>query len=305
MKAANPAGEHLGDLVTEATRPELDDLDRRSTSDLVRLMIDEQVAVDQALRAASPQLEAVVDAVAHRIGGGGRLVYLGAGTPGRLAAVDAAECPPTFGVPPETVVALVAGGPRSMAGAREGAEDDAQSGAMAVRWAHVGPDDVVVGISASGRTPYVVAGLVAARETGALAVAIVNNAGSAMSAVADLTIELPTGPEVLAGSTRLKAGTAQKVVLNALSTLVMVRTGHTFGNLMVDVRASNAKLHDRALRILAQATGCTDADAQRALVEADDSVKVAVVMLRAGLNAAAARDRLERSGSVRQAIDDA
>jgi N-acetylmuramic acid 6-phosphate etherase len=232
--------EQLAALTTESARPELADLDLRPTHELVRLMLDEQRAVDAALEAAAGSLERAVDAVAHRMRRGGRLLYLGAGTPGRL--------------------------------------------------------------SASGRTPYVLEGLRAARALGCLTVAIANNAGALISGAAEVAIEVVTGPEVIAGSTRLKAGTAQKVVLNALSTLVMVRLGRTFGNLMVDVRPGNEKLRDRAHRIVVEATGASTTAAGSALEAADGETKVAVVMLLAGVDAAEARRRLSDGAGVREAL---
>ena len=269
----------LAQLGTEAVRPELRDLDERSTADLVRLALDEHHAVDAALDRAAPALEAAVDAVSSRMRRGGRLIYLGAGTPGRLGALDAAECPPTYGTDPGLVVAVVAGGAVGVARSTEHSEDEGGAAVAALEELRISEVDSVVGITASGRTPYVVEGLRAARQIGALTVSIANNEGSESSAVAEIAIETPTGPELVAGSTRLKAGTAQKIVLNALSTLVMVRLGKTFGNLMVDVAPGNEKLRDRGRRIVEAATGASTDDASAALVAADGSVKVAVVML--------------------------
>lgn len=294
--------EQLAALTTERARPELADLDLRPTHELVRLMLDEQRAVDAALEAAAGSLERAVDAVAHRMRRGGRLLYLGAGTPGRLAALDAAECPPTFGLDPGRVVALIAGGQDALGGAREDAEDHGADAVASLEAVGAGPDDAVVGISASGRTPYVLEGLRAARALGCLTVAIANNAGALISGAAEVAIEVVTGPEVIAGSTRLKAGTAQKVVLNALSTLVMVRLGRTFGNLMVDVRPGNEKLRDRAHRIVVEATGASTTAAGSALEAADGETKVAVVMLLAGVDAAEARRRLSDGAGVREAL---
>jgi N-acetylmuramic acid 6-phosphate etherase len=294
--------ERLAGLATEAVRADLRDLDQRSTPDLVRLVLDEQRAVDAALEHGAPALARAVDAVAERMRRGGRLLYLGAGTPGRLAALDAAECPPTFGTDPELVVALLAGGPFGLARSTEQSEDDAESAVTALEELGVGPDDSVVGITASGRTPYVVSGLRAAREAGALTVSIANNEGSETSSVAEIAIETPTGPELLAGSTRLKAGTAQKIVANALSTLVMVRLGRTYGNLMVDVVAGNEKLRDRGRRIVSEATGADADRAAEALAAAEGSVKVAVVMLLAEVDVEEARRRLADGAGVREAL---
>lgn len=292
----------LAGLGTEAVRPDLHDLDQRSTAELVRLALDEQVAVDAALRLGADALTRAVDAVSERMARGGRLVYLGAGTPGRIAALDAAECPPTYGVDPELVVAVVAGGAVGVVRSTEHSEDEGDAAVAALDELGVGELDSVVGITASGRTPYVVEGLRAARERGALTISVANNEGAESSGVADIAIETPTGPELVAGSTRLKAGTAQKVVLNALSTLVMVRLGKTFGNLMVDLALANGKLRDRGRRIVEEATGSSTEAADAALREADGSVKVAVVMLLADVSAAEAADRLADGRSVREAL---
>jgi len=292
----------LAGLGTEAVRPDLSDLDERSTADLVRLAIDEHHAVDAALEQAAPALEAAVDAVSARMRRGGRLVYLGAGTPGRLAALDAAECPPTYGTDPDLVVAVFAGGAVGVARSTEHSEDEGDAAVAALEELAITDADSVVGVTASGRTPYVVEGLRAAGAAGALTVSIANNEGAESSSVADIAIETPTGPELVAGSTRLKAGTAQKIVLNALSTLVMVRLGKTFGNLMVDVVPGNEKLRDRGRRIVEAATGATAEASSAALEAADGSVKVAVVMLLAGVPAADAVRRLADGRSVREAL---
>jgi N-acetylmuramic acid 6-phosphate etherase len=296
------SSERIDLLATEAVRPDLRDLDQRTTPELVALMLGEQQAVDEALAQAADPIARAVDAMADRMRRGGRVLYLGAGTPGRLAALDAAECPPTFGIPAGLVAALPAGGADSLVTASEGSEDDADSAVRRLEAAGLRPEDTVVGISASGRTPYVVAGLTAARSAGALTVSVANNTGAAISALADVAIELPTGPELIAGSTRLKAGTAQKIVLGTLSTLVMVRLGRTYGNLMVDLQAGNVKLHDRARRIVAAATGCTPQLAAETLDAAEGSVKVAVVVLLAEVSAEEARDRLAGGASVREAV---
>jgi N-acetylmuramic acid 6-phosphate etherase len=292
----------LAELGTEAVRADLRDLDERSTTDLVRLALDEHHAVDAALDHAAAALVAVVDAVSARMRRGGRLVYLGAGTPGRLGALDAAECPPTYGTDPGLVVAVVAGGAVGVARSTEHSEDEGEAAVAALEELRITEVDSVVGITASGRTPYVVDGLRAARQVGALTVSIANNEGSESSSVAEIAIETPTGPELVAGSTRLKAGTAQKIVLNALSTLVMVRLGKTFGNLMVDVAPGNEKLRDRGRRIVEAATGASTEDASAALGAADGSVKVAVVMLLADVSAEDAGRRLEDGRSVREAL---
>jgi N-acetylmuramic acid 6-phosphate etherase len=294
--------ERLERLGTETVRPELADLDLRSTSDLVSLMIGEQKAVDEALAHAAPHLAMAVDAIAARMQRGGRIIYLGAGTSGRLAAMDAAECPPTFGIAPERVIALVAGGQQSLDRARESAEDNEESAVRELQAAGLTRDDAVVGISASGRTPFVAAGLTYARENNALTIAVSNNESAAISPLAELAIELPTGPEVLAGSTRLKAGSAQKVVLGILSTLVMVRLGRTYGGLMVNVQSVNNKLADRSRRIVVEATGFEAGPAAAALESSEGDVKVAIVMLLAGVDVQEARRRLADDASVRDAL---
>jgi len=292
----------LAGLGTEAVRADLRDLDERSTADLVRLALDEHHAVDAALEQGAPAIAEAVDAVAARMRRGGRLIYLGAGTPGRLGALDAAECPPTYGTDPGLVVAVVAGGAVGVVRSTEQSEDEGEAAVAALEELRITEVDSVVGISASGRTPYVVEGLRAAREIGALTVSIANNEDAESSSVAAIAIETPTGPELVAGSTRLKAGTAQKIVLNALSTLVMVRLGKTFGNLMVDVAPGNEKLRDRGRRIVEAATGVSAEDASAALEAADGSVKQAVVMLLADVSAEDAGRRLADGRSVREAL---
>jgi N-acetylmuramic acid 6-phosphate etherase len=292
----------LAGLGTEAVRPDLRDLDERSTRDLVRLALDEHHAVDAALEQAAPAIEAAVDAVAARMRRGGRLIYLGAGTPGRLGALDAAECPPTYGTDPGLVVAVVAGGAVGVVRSTEQSEDEGAAAVAALEEQKISEVDSVVGITASGRTPYVVEGLRAARAIGALTVSIANNVDAESSSVAEIAIETPTGPELVAGSTRLKAGTAQKIVLNALSTLVMVRLGKTFGNLMVDVAPGNEKLRDRGRRMVEAATAASSAEASAALEAAGGSVKQAVVMLLADVSAEDAGRRLADGRSVREAL---
>jgi N-acetylmuramic acid 6-phosphate etherase len=287
---------------TERWRAELADLDLRPTDELLRLFIDGELAALRALRQRLDQLVPVVDALAERFAAGGRLVYAGAGTPGRLGLLDAAECGPTFGLEPGRVTAVVAGG---WHGAREGAEDDLEDGRAAVRALSLRPADALIALSASGRTPFTVGAAAAAAAAGALTVAVVCDEGTPLAAAVDLPVEVPVGPELLAGSTRLKGGTVQKVVVNALSTLVMVRTGRTFGNLMVDLQAANAKLRDRARRIVAAATGADEATAAQLLDAAGGEVKTAIVAALTGEPPAAARARLARCGGrVREAAAD-
>ena len=291
----------LADLITERLRPELADLDLRPTSELVRLMADDQREALDAVAAAIDSISAAVEAVHSRLESGGRLVYVGAGTAGRLGLLDAAECPPTFNT--DRVIGVMAGGPTAFNVSREAIEDDAGAGATDMEKLEIDGADAVVGLSASGRTPYTIGAVVKARELGAVTIGISCNPDALLSQHVDYPIEVMVGPEVIAGSTRLKAGTAQKTVLNIISTVAMVRLGKTFGNLMVDLRASNEKLRDRARRIVIQATGADIPRVDSALVDASGDVKVAVVMLLSGLGADVARQSLEtHGGSVRKAV---
>ena len=288
---------------TEAANPATRDLDLLPALEQARLMNAEDGRVAEAVAAALPAVATAIQRIAECLGRGGRLIYVGAGTSGRLAALDAAECPPTFGTDPEMVQAVVAGGPGAMIAPVEGAEDNARAGAREMDTRRVGSDDAVVGIAASGETPFTVGAVRRARERGAWTAGVACNAGSSLEAACDLAIVLLVGPEVIAGSTRLKAGTAQKLVLNMLSTLAMVRLGKVYGNLMVDLRATNAKLRRRAARIVAAAARVDEGGAESALNEAGGRVPVAIVMLRLGLDATAARTRLEAAGgSVRRAL---
>jgi N-acetylmuramic acid 6-phosphate etherase len=285
-------------VITEGHDPTLADLDLRSTADVVRALNDANAAVLDVLRDAEHELAALVEAAAARPG---RVVYVGAGSAGQMAAADAAEWGPTFSVADGAVVALVAGAALPPGPLREGAEDDRQAGAAELRALVPTSEDAVVGVSASGSTPYALGALDAARDSGALTAAIVCAPGSPMAAVAEHAVVLAVGPEVIAGSTRLKAGTAQKLALNAFSTALMVRRGRTYGNLMSSMRVANAKLRERAVRICCLAAGCDEASARAALVGAGDELEVALVMLLAGVEAGAARERLGAAGSVREA----
>jgi N-acetylmuramic acid 6-phosphate etherase len=259
--------------------------------------------VPAAVAAARDEIAAAVALAEKAVLAGGRILYVGAGTPGRLAAQEAAEIPPTYGTDPERVVAVLAGGGPAGAKAVEGAEDREDLGRSDLEALAPGPDDLVVGIAASGRTPYVLAALQTARQQGAPTVAVVNNPGTAIAGVADVAIELLTGPEVLAGSTRMKAGTAQKVVLNVLSTGAMVRTGKSYGAWMVDLRAANDKLRRRAQRILTEATGVSDEEALAALEAAGWRTKTALVAILARVDAASAENALTTSdGRARDAV---
>ncbi|ADG88376.1 N-acetylmuramic acid 6-phosphate etherase [Thermobispora bispora] len=286
----------LAALATEQIDPRYSGIDTLPTEEIARLMNEADATVPAAVGRAIPAISAAIDAIAERMRSGGRLLYVGAGTSGRLAVLDAAECPPTFGTDPEQVQGIIAGGEAALLRPVEGAEDDAAAGAAVIREKGTGPLDSVVGISASGRAPYVVAAVAEARRRGALTVALTCNTGTALAAEAEHAIEVVVGPEVIAGSTRLKAGTAQKLVLNMISTITMIRCGRVYRNYMIDVVASNAKLIDRATRIVADLTGADQETARRALEDAGRDVKTAVVMIERGLPAGEARTLLARHG---------
>jgi len=278
-------------------------LDTRPTLDIVGLMHLEDCRAVDAVRPILPHIAAAVDAIAERMQQGGRLIYVGAGTSGRLGVLDAAECPPTFNTEPGQVVGVIAGGAQALTEAVEEAEDDPQAGAQALRDLHVGPLDSVVGIAASGRTPYVKGALIEARNQSALTVALICNLPAPLADLADHVLAPLVGPEVITGSTRLKAGTVQKLVLNMLSTAVMVRLGKTYGNLMVDVQQHNAKLQERARRIVAQACGISMEEAAEALARCDHDVKTAIVSTLLACPPEVARERLRQAnGNVRLAV---
>jgi N-acetylmuramic acid 6-phosphate etherase len=293
-----------GPAPTEAREPERHDLDLRSTAELVALMNAADAAVPAAVAAAAPAIAAAIDAIVARVSAGGRLVYVGAGTSGRLAALDAAECETTFSTPHGRVIALVAGGDLVSPVAQQAVEDDGPGGRDAALLAGISSVDAVVGISASGRTPWVVEALASARAAGALTICVVSAPDSELARLAEHELLVQVGPEVLAGSTRLKAGTAQKLVLNMISTIAMIRLGKTFGDLMVDVAATNEKLHARVHRIVEDATGASSDAVDEALAAADGDAKVAIVSLLTGLDAAGARERVTAAGgNVRQALE--
>ena len=307
----------LASLLTEARNPRSSHLDELPTDDLLRLINDEDATVALAVRAELPRIAAVVEELADRLPRGGRLFYLGAGTSGRLGVLDASECPPTFSVPPTLVQGLIAGGDSALRLSSEAAEDSPEQGAadLAAVTPPINPTDTVVGIAASGRTPWVLGALAHARSAGALTVALACTPNSPLEQAADLPITPLTGPELLTGSTRLKAGTATKLVLNMLSTAAMVRSGMTFGNLMVNLQPTNAKLIDRAERIITAATGCAPERATQLLHEAGGlpstpgtrpepgAVKIAILMELSGLPYAAARAKLNRfAGNLRAAL---
>jgi len=277
--------EDFARLETEGRNPRTLDLDTLSTTGLVQRLHRESLAAFTAVEAVLPQITQVVDILAERLAHGGRLFYIGAGTSGRLGVLDASECPPTFGVSKEMVQGLIAGGDFALRNPIEGAEDSPETGAADLRARAITAQDVVVGIAASGRTPYVLGALDAAREAGAFTVSLANVSHSALARHVDLAIEAVTGPEAVTGSTRLKAGTAQKLILNLLTTAAMVRLGKVYSNLMVDVRASNVKLQDRAVRILMSAADAERPAAEAALEAAGGQVKTAIVMLRRSVSA--------------------
>ena len=278
-------------------------LDQYSVTDLVDTFIDDQRHALDAVRAASVRIAEAVTAALPRIAAGGRLVYAGAGTSGRLGVLDSVELFPTFSWPPSRAMAVIAGGPRAMFEAVEGAEDSAEQGASDLRAIAVGCNDVVILLAASGATPYVMGALAAARDADALTIGIANNAGAPLTQGAQIAITLNTGSELISGSTRLKAGTAQKIVLNTLSSAIMVRLNKVYGNLMVDLHPTSAKLFRRAVSLTVRATGADEETARRTLAACDYQVKVAIVALMKQVDVATAHARLAAAhGSVRQAI---
>lgn len=265
-------------LLTEQRNPHSQDIDQRSTLDMLKVMNDEDASVAQVVREALPQVAQAVEAIVAGIQRGGRLIYVGAGTSGRLAILDAAECPPTYNTPPELVRAIIAGGAAAVTGAVEGAEDDTEAGRKDVLALNLTEHDVVVGIAASGRTPYVLAAVEAANHIGSVTVGISCNQPAPLLDLAQIKIALPVGAEVVTGSTRLKAGTAQKWVLNMLSTGSMIRLGKVYGNWMVDLRVSNRKLAARARRMVAEIAGVNEDEAAALLAQCDNEVKTAIVV---------------------------
>lgn len=296
----------LGRLVSEERNPRTMDIDLLPTIDVLRKINDEDKLVAHAVEEVIPEIAAAVDRTIAAFRQGGRLIYMGAGTSGRIGVLDASECPPTFSVPATMVVGLIAGGYSALLKATEGAEDSQTKGAEALADIELTSRDVVVGIAASGRTPYVIGGLNYAKKVGATAVALSCNPQSAIAEIADIAISPVVGPEALTGSTRMKSGTAEKLVLNMLTTASMIGIGKTYENLMVDLKASNKKLVARAARIVMQASECTLEEAQTALAQTDNDVKLAILIVMTGMEPAAARSALGGSrGFLRQAIQDA
>lgn len=290
-------------LKTESPSDEHAELDRYPTLNLVQALAADQQRAVRAVQDAAPRLALAVEAALPRIESGGRLVYAGAGTSGRLGLLDSVELNPTFSWPHDRALALMAGGRGALFEAVEGAEDDREQGAIDIRLHEVGGHDVVLLIAASGSTPYVLGALEAARAAGALTIGIANNPGSPLARDAEIGIVLDTGSELISGSTRLKAGTAQKIALNTFSSALMVRLHKVYGNLMVDLRATNAKLRRRALALTMHATGADELSAERALRDSGHRVKVAIVALRAGVSVHEASARLDACrGNVREAL---
>lgn len=279
-------------MVTEQRNPRSMGIDRRSTLEILQIMNEEDAAVTQAVRQALPAIAEAVELITQRLRGGGRLFYVGAGTSGRLGVLDAAECVPTFSVPPELVQGVIAGGEEALVHSIEGAEDRPELGSHDLKARGLTAQDVVVGIAASGRTPYVVGALFYARHVGAATIGISCNTPAQVLDAADIRIPVIVGPEILTGSTRLKAGTAQKLVLNMLSTATMIKLGKVYNNLMVDVKVSNQKLADRARRIIREITGVSTDEAGELLAQTDNEVKPAIVMAMFGVSADEARARL-------------
>ncbi|WP_455844868.1 N-acetylmuramic acid 6-phosphate etherase [Pantoea agglomerans] len=295
----------LSQMITEGRNPASHNIDELSTEAMLRVINDEDKKVALAVEAIVPQIAQVVDAITHAFSQGGRLIYCGAGTSGRLGILDASECPPTFGTPHSQVVGLIAGGHTAILQAVENAEDNVEQGAQDLRDINFNANDVLVGIAASGRTPYVLGALAYARQQGAFTAALTCNPNSPMSQAADVALTPVVGPEVVTGSSRMKAGTAQKLVLNMLTTGAMIRSGKVYGNLMVDVEATNQKLVQRQVNIVKQATDCDDATAQQALAACNGHCKTAIVMVLAGLTADEAKSLLSQNqGFIRNALRD-
>ncbi|WP_273403816.1 N-acetylmuramic acid 6-phosphate etherase [Actinobacillus porcinus] len=274
----------LGQMITEQRNPHSMQIDRASALEIVQLINNEDKLVPLAIEKCLPQIAQAVEKIVAAFQQGGRLVYMGAGTSGRLGVLDASECPPTYGVSPEMVVGLIAGGERALRHPIEGAEDNREQGKLDLQAIEFSAKDVLVGIAASGRTPYVLGGLDYAKELGAVTISIASNPNSAMATLADIAIETLVGAEVLTGSSRMKSGTAQKLVLNMITTASMILMGKCYQNLMVDVQASNEKLRARAIRIVMQATECSKETAEKMLQTAEGNAKLAIMMILGNLD---------------------
>jgi len=287
----------IEDLLTEQVNPASRNIDAQPTAEILRIMNAADAAVAPAVGLEIGNIARAVDAIVERIRGGGRLFYIGAGTSGRLGVLDASECPPTFNVPADLVQGIMAGGEAALSRSTEASEDEPAAGQSDLQQRGFGPGDALVGIAASGRTPYVLGAVAAARALGALTVGVSCTPDSELARSVDIAITPQPGPEIIAGSTRLRAGTATKLVLNMISTAIMIRLGYVYGNLMVNVQPKNAKLRDRAERIVASAAGVTREQAAGVLAAAGDSVRTAIVMARRGLTRGEAEQLLKNSGN--------
>ncbi|MCU6708625.1 N-acetylmuramic acid 6-phosphate etherase [Paenibacillus sp. J5C_2022] len=295
--------DYLASLTTEGINPNTSMIDECTTEEMLTLLNAEDAKVPVAVAAETPRIAQAVEALHKVLSSGGRMYYIGAGTSGRLGVLDASECPPTFGTEPSLVQGHIAGGDQALRTAVEGCEDDGEAGRNLIDSIGVTDKDAVVGISASGSAAFVIEGLKRAKELGAVAIGVVNNKGSRLEEACDICIAPVVGPEVIAGSTRLKAGTAQKLVLNMLTTCTMVKLGKTYNNLMVDLKASNKKLFDRSLRIIKTATGADEETAASYLKQSSMDCKLAIMMIKSGLNASEAKQVLAQTdGNLKEAI---
>ncbi|WP_411345004.1 N-acetylmuramic acid 6-phosphate etherase [Paenibacillus sp. WLX1005] len=293
----------IGQLVTEQQNPRTIHIDEQSTEGILHMINREDQLVPAAVEACIPHIAAAVDLIVERFAQGGRLLYVGAGSSGRLGILDAAECPPTYGTDPQQVVGLIAGGQRAIQSAVEGAEDNVSLGRSDLIAAQIRANDTLVGIAASGRTPYVIGAMMQAREQGAAVVGISNNPGSEMGSYADVMIEAVTGPEVVLGSTRMKAGTSQKMILNMLTTASMIRSGKVYRNLMIDMQPTNEKLVNRAKRLIMLATDANEQTVERVYVEAGGHMKTAIVMILLDVAAEEATQLLaQTNGNIGKAV---
>lgn len=290
--------ENIDLLTTEQNNPSTRQIDRYEIRQILELINREDQTVPLAVAREMDFITRAVEGIVTGMKKGGRLIYIGAGTSGRLGVLDASECMPTFGTPPELVMGIIAGGPRAIVHAVEGAEDDEFQGIEDIRAQRVGTNDAVVGITASGRTPYVLAALEEANHRGAFTVGVCNNKKSSLAKVAKVTIEAETGPEVVMGSTRMKAGTAQKLIVNMISTCTMIKLGKVYQNYMVDLCATNQKLHARSARMLRLLTEVDEETAHRALADSDGRLKVAILMLKGGISPEKAAKLLEENDDV-------
>lgn len=294
---------YLGSLTTERRNERSKRIHQAETIDMLKIMNDEDKTVAEAVQQVLPDVKTAVDYAVGSLKKGGRIIYIGAGTSGRLGVLDAAECPPTFSISPESVIGIMAGGEKALYQAVEGAEDHEAIGRRDLEAVNLSNNDTVIGIAASGRTPYVLGALKYAKETGAKTVSLTCNENSAISQAADHSIEVVVGPEVIAGSTRMKAATAHKMILNMISTAAMIKMGKVYENLMVDVKVSNDKLKERAIRIIQTVTGVPKETAAQALEKSNNQVKTAIIMVKTNEDAAAAEKLLEKSeGDIEKAL---